>query len=108
MADRMSHVRLSVLFLLPLLAGAQPGDPLLRDLRFREIGPFRGGRVVAVTGVPSEPDTYYFGATGGGVFKTTDSGRTWVPVSDGQFANGDVGAIAVAESDPNVVYVGMG
>jgi len=79
-----------------------------KDIRWREIGPFRGGRVLAVTGVTSEPQVYYFGATGGGVFKTTDGGATWIPVSDGQFTNGDVGAIAVAESDPNVVYVGMG
>jgi photosystem II stability/assembly factor-like uncharacterized protein len=80
----------------------------LKDIRWRQIGPFRGGRVLAVSGVTSQPDVYYFGATGGGVFKTTDGGATWIPVSDGQFANGDVGAIAVAESDPNVVYVGMG
>ena len=64
--------------------------------------------MLAVAGVTSQPQVYYFGATGGGVFKTTDGGATWIPVSDGQFANGDVGAIAVAESDPNVVYVGMG
>src|SRR5689334_7682243 len=80
----------------------------LKDIRWRQIGPFRGGRVLAVAGVTSQPQVYYFGATGGGVFKTTDGGATWIPVSDGQFANGDVGAIAVAESDPNVVYVGMG
>ena len=80
----------------------------MRDIRWRQIGPFRGGRVLAVAGVTSQPDVYYFGATGGGVFKTTDGGATWIPVSDGQFANGDVGAIAVAESDPNVVYAGMG
>src|SRR5580698_8785590 len=80
----------------------------LKEIRWRQIGPFRGGRVLAVAGVTSQPDVYYFGATGGGVFKTTDGGATWIPVSDGQFANGDVGSIAVAESDPNVVYVGMG
>ena len=79
-----------------------------KDVRWRQIGPFRGGRVVAVAGVTSQPQVYYFGATGGGVFKTTDGGASWIPVSDGQFDNGDVGAIAVAESDPSVVYVGMG
>ncbi|HLH39965.1 MAG TPA: hypothetical protein VKX39_12515 [Bryobacteraceae bacterium] len=79
-----------------------------KDIRWREIGPFRGGRVLAVAGVDSQPQVFYFGATGGGVFKTTDGGASWVPVSDGQFTNGDVGAIAVAPSDPNVVYVGMG
>jgi photosystem II stability/assembly factor-like uncharacterized protein len=105
----MLHVRLSVLLLLPLLAGAQEsGDPLLRNLHFREIGPFRGGRVVAVAGVSSEPDTYYFGATGGGVWKTTDSGLSWHAVSDRFFKTGSVGALAVADSDPNVVYAGMG
>jgi photosystem II stability/assembly factor-like uncharacterized protein len=91
-----------------LPGGAPRIEGPMRDIRWREIGPFRGGRVLAVTGVTSQPDVYYFGATGGGVFKTTDAGATWIPVSDGQFANGDVGSIAVAESDPNVIYVGMG
>ena len=77
-------------------------------MRWRNIGPFRGGRSVAVAGVPTEPYTYYFGATGGGVWKTTDAGERWINVSDGHFRTGSVGAIAVAESDPNVVYVGMG
>ncbi len=90
-----------------MAANARLEGPL-RDIRWREIGPFRGGRVLAVYGVTSQRDTYYFGATGGGVFKTTDGGATWIPVSDGQFANGDVGSIAVAESDPNIIYVGMG
>ncbi|MFN0119275.1 MAG: WD40/YVTN/BNR-like repeat-containing protein, partial [Blastocatellia bacterium] len=89
-------------------AAAAPTDPV-GGLRFRNIGPFRGGRSIAVTGVPSQPMTYYFGGTGGGVFKTTDGGVNWEPVSDGQpFGTGTVGAIAVADSDPNVVYVGMG
>jgi photosystem II stability/assembly factor-like uncharacterized protein len=58
--------------------------------------------------VPSEANVYYFGATGGGVWKTTDAGSSWQPISDSQFRTGSVGAIAVADSDPNVVYVGMG
>ena len=78
------------------------------DLQFREIGPFRGGRSGAVTGVQSEPLTFYMGATGGGVFKTIDGGNHWLPVADGQLKLGSVGAIAVADSDSNVVYVGMG
>lgn len=82
-------------------------DPVA-GLRWRETGPFRGGRVTAVAGVPSQPMVYYFGATGGGVWKTTDGGATWLPVSDGFFGTGSVGAIGVSESDPNVVYVGMG
>src|SRR5271167_3590950 len=81
----------------------------LKTVKYRQIGPFRGGRVVAVTGVDSQPNTYYFGGVGGGVWKTTDAGNTWVSVSDGQpFGTSDVGAIAVADSDPNIIYVGMG
>ncbi|MCG3161124.1 MAG: hypothetical protein JMDDDDMK_02242 [Acidobacteria bacterium] len=81
----------------------------LSGLRWRNIGPFRGGRSIAVAGVASQPNVYYFGGTGGGVFKTTDGGANWTPVSDGQpFGTGTVGAIAVSESDPNVVYAGMG
>ncbi|HLG14841.1 MAG TPA: glycosyl hydrolase [Blastocatellia bacterium] len=81
---------------------------LLKGLQWRSIGPYRGGRSTAVAGVASQPMVYYFGATGGGVWKTTDGGTNWQPVSDGQFGTGSVGAIGVAESDPNVVYVGMG
>ena len=77
-------------------------------LEFRCIGPFRGGRVTAVAGVRHDPLTYYFGGTGGGVWKTTDAGSSWQNVSDKYFTTGSVGAIAVSESDPNVVYVGMG
>jgi photosystem II stability/assembly factor-like uncharacterized protein len=76
-------------------------------MRYRLVGPFRGGRVAAVTGLPAQPMTYYMGATGGGVWKTTDGGNTWFSVSDGYFG-GSIGAVAVAESDPNVVYVGGG
>ncbi|MGH9761866.1 MAG: WD40/YVTN/BNR-like repeat-containing protein, partial [Blastocatellia bacterium] len=79
-----------------------------KGLSWRQIGPFRGGRAVACTGVPSQPNVFYFGATGGGVWKSTDGGANWRNVSDGFFGTGSVGAIAVADSDPNVVYVGMG
>src|SRR5580700_11272772 len=92
--------------------GAASGEPKiegpLKEIRWRQIGPFRGGRVLAVAGITSQPQVYYFGATGGGIWKTTDAGASWIPVADGQLANGDVGAIAVAESDPNVIYAGMG
>src|SRR3954451_22236589 len=100
-------VPLAAVLAFPLLLIAQQPD-LLNSLRFRLVGPFRGGRSVAVTGVPSQPTTYYFGGVGGGVFKTVDNGVTWMPMSDGQFKTGSVGAIAVADSDPNVVYAGMG
>ncbi len=76
-------------------------------LRWRNIGPFRGGRVRAVCGVPSQPNVFYFAQVNGGVFKTTDYGRTWQPIFDDQ-PTGSVGAIAVAVSDPNVIYVGSG
>ncbi len=103
----MKSLRVALLIGLPLLLAAQPAD-LFRDLRFRLVGPFRGGRVVAVTGVPSQPNVYYFGGVGGGIWKTTDGGGTWLPVSDGQLKTSSVGAIAVADSDPNVIYAGMG
>ena len=94
-------------------ASGQPAKPpTLSDrfegMQFRCIGPYRGGRSVAVTGVRHDPLTYYFGGTGGGVWKTTDAGATWEPISDKEFKTGSVGAIAVSESDPNVIYVGMG
>ena len=83
-------------------------DSLYHGLKWRNIGPFRGGRSVTSTGVVGQPHTYYMGSTGGGVFKTTDDGITWKNISDGFFKTGSVGAIAVAESDPNIVVVGMG
>lgn len=83
-------------------------ESLYKAMMWRCIGPFRGGRVTAVAGVYSQAFTYYFGATGGGVWKTEDGGLNWKPVSDGFFKTGSVGAIAISEWDPNVVYVGMG
>jgi photosystem II stability/assembly factor-like uncharacterized protein len=83
-------------------------DSLFHGLKWRNIGPFRGGRSVASTGVIGQPQTYYMGSTGGGVWKTTDAGITWKNISDGSFKTGSVGAIAVSESDTNIVVVGMG
>ncbi len=80
---------------------------LYSGLTWRMIGPFRGGRVNAVSGVPGQPTTFYFGSVGGGVWKTTNAGRTWTPVFDSQPV-GSIGAIGVAPSSPNVVYVGTG
>src|SRR4029450_7041318 len=81
----------------------------LDDLvRWRCIGPFRGGRVVAVAGSYHDPNTFYFGACAGGVWKTTDGATYWRPVSDGYFTTASVGALAVAPSDSNVIYAGTG
>ena len=82
-------------------------EDLYSSLDYRLVGPFRGGRSAAVTGVPGEPNLFYFGATGGGVWKTLDGGRTWENISDGYFG-GSIGAVEVAKSDPNVIYVGGG
>src|SRR5207344_3604165 len=92
----------------PSVAPAIGLDSAFQQVKWRSIGPFRGGRSVAGTGVVGDPRTYYMGTTGGGVWKTDNMGITWRNVSDGYFKTGSVGAIAVAESDPNVVYVGMG
>ncbi|MBV9611766.1 MAG: hypothetical protein JO091_04810, partial [Acidobacteriaceae bacterium] len=81
---------------------------LWSGMRYRMIGPERGGRVTAVTGVPSQPLTFYMGSTGGGVWKTTDAGHAWTNVSDGFFSVASMGAIEVSLSDPNVVYAGTG
>lgn len=88
-------------------AGAVPDASILKSMQWREVGPFRGGRADAVEGIAGDPNTYYFGATGGGVWKTTDAGQTWKNVSDG-FFGGTIGAIAVAPSDPAIVYAGTG
>ncbi len=82
-------------------------DSLYSALHFRCIGPFRGGRSAAVTGVPGEPAKFYFGGTGGGVWKTTDAGTTWINISDGNFG-GSIGAVAVSDWDHNIIYVGGG
>ncbi len=92
----------------PPAAQAVPDYSALHaSLEWRLIGPFRGGRSAAVTGVPGKPDLYYMGSTGGGVWRTTDGGLSWENISDGYFG-GSVGAVAVSHSDPNVLYVGGG
>ncbi|HUJ61199.1 MAG TPA: hypothetical protein VLX92_22000 [Kofleriaceae bacterium] len=88
-------------------AGPAIPPAAISELTWRNVGPFRGGRVLAVAGVPGDPSTYYFGGVAGGVFKSTNAGATWTPVFDHE-AIASIGAIAVAPSDPNVVYVGTG
>src|SRR6266545_3484168 len=84
-------------------------DPtILQPLRYRMIGPARGGRVTTVTGVEQEPLTFYMGSTGGGVWKTTNAGLSWSNISDGYFASASMGSIDVADSDPNIIYAGTG
>ena len=84
-------------------------DPaLLKGLAYRLVGPSRGGRVTTVTGVPSQPRTFYMGVASGGLFRTTDGGTTWTPIADGKIPVGSMGSIAVADSDPNIIYVGTG
>ena len=98
----------SVSLSLPSHAKDTIDTQLYDGLKWREIGPWRGGRVTAVTGVLSDDRTYYMGATGGGVWKTDNAGTSWNNVSDGYFGVGTIGAIAVSESDENIVYVGTG
>ena len=91
----------------PSAAGAV--SPSLFDgMRYRTVGPSRGGRVTTVAGHPSHPETFYMGTVGGGIWKTSDYGQSWRPISDGYLATGSLGAIRVAPSDPDIVYAGTG
>jgi photosystem II stability/assembly factor-like uncharacterized protein len=102
------------------LGGAQPDGALAQEagesvhsshlgsMRYRMVGPYRGGRSTAYTGVPDRPHTFYMGTTGGGVWRTVDAGTTWQNLTDGQIEAGGIGAVAVAPSDPNVIYAGTG
>src|SRR6185503_6788880 len=97
---------LSVFFCLSLSQSVVVAQ-VTSQLRWRLVGPFRGGRTVAAVGIPSQPNTFYIGINNGGVWKTTDAGRVWTPIFDDQ-PTGSVGAIAIAPSNPNVIYVGSG
>lgn len=103
----MKRILVFLLLLSSFTSHSQTFDSSL-PLKYRNIGPFRGGRSVTASGVVNDPLTYYFGTTGGGVWKTSDAGQHWENISDGFFTTGSVGAVAVAESNPNIVYVGMG
>ena len=102
-------VIIGAIFIVGTIGGySQQFSERIKPLQYRNIGPFRGGRANAGTGVVGDPMTYYMGTTGGGVWKTIDAGQHWENISDGYFQMGSVGAIAVSESNPNIVYVGMG
>lgn len=116
----LRHRPLSIL-LLVVTSGAAYAQPasrqlmlanvdasLLKGLHYRLVGPSRGGRVTTVTGVPSQPKTFYMGVASGGLFRTTDGGASWVPITDGKVPLGSTGCVAVADSDPNVIYLGTG
>ena len=103
----ISLAAVSLAFFSPAARAQQFPENLYQEMRWRMIGPGRGGRTVAVTGVPGQPNVYYFGAVNGGVWKSTDYGRTWNPIFDSE-QTGSVGAIAVAPSNPSVIYVGSG
>src|SRR5437763_16699453 len=118
MSLRLSLFRFFFLFLSALSARAADPSPsstpvpagtidekLFRGMQWRQVGPFRGGRALAIEGIPSEPNTYYFGAVAGGVWKTTDGGANWAPLVDKEPIS-SIGAIAVAPSDHNIIYDG--
>jgi photosystem II stability/assembly factor-like uncharacterized protein len=120
----MSRARLGIVFSIALIASlagwrssettgtAQPQPPIdstiLKSLKWRNVGPDRGGRSIAIAGVKGQPKVGYFGAAGGGLWKTTDGGEHWANITDGQIHSSSVGAVAVSETDPNVIYMGMG
>jgi photosystem II stability/assembly factor-like uncharacterized protein len=98
-----------MLLLVSIPVQAQVPDPaFFNGLRYRLVGPSRGGRVTTVTGVPTQPKTFYMGVASGGLFRTTDNGVTWTAITDGKIPLGSTGAVAVADSDPNIIYLGTG
>jgi len=100
---------LLILLLLAIPVQSQTIDSsFFKGLRYRLVGPARGGRVTTVTGVPSQPKTFYMGVASGGLFRTTDSGVSWTPITDGKVPLGSTGSVAVADSDPNIIYLGTG
>jgi photosystem II stability/assembly factor-like uncharacterized protein len=103
----MSRIFIALMLVISLHGAAYDAN-VFQSLKWRNVGPDRGGRSITSAGTVKRPLEYYFGATGGGLWKTTDGGQTWKPVTDGQIKSSSVGAVAVSESNPDVVYVGMG
>src|SRR5690348_10327402 len=107
MSIRRSGLLVVLLLLHTGILIAQPSSVPLAELQWRCIGPFRAGRTVAITGIADQPNVFYMAPNNGGVWKTDDFGRTWAPIFDGQ-PSGSIGALALAPSDPNIIYVGSG
>ena len=105
---RFSSLLLSILLLTITVQSQTVDDRFFNGLRYRLVGPGRGGRVTTVTGVPSQPKTFYMGVASGGLFRTVDNGVTWTPITDGKVPLGSTGSVAVADSDPNIIYLGTG
>src|SRR5438094_5318688 len=98
----------AALICLTVVAAAQQYDSgMMKGMKWRLVGPYRGGRVLAVTGIPGDPNTFYFGGVAGGVWRTSNAGGSWEPLFDKQPIS-SIGAIAVADSNPNVIYAGTG
>ena len=109
MKFKLLSILVSIIFISPFnLQSFSNKDSIINHLEWRSIGPDRGGRSIAVSGSSSRINEYYFGAVGGGLWKTIDGGQTWKPVTDGQLKSSSVGAVAVSNSNPDVVYIGMG
>src|SRR5881296_1019003 len=104
---RAMIVRFLMVLLLSLDAGAAVDPALFQELHWRLIGPFRAGRTLAVSGVPGQAEHFFFGSVNGGVWETLDAGRTWQPIFDSQ-PIGSIGALAIAPSNPKIIYVGSG
>lgn len=109
MRSTTARLSLAAVALLATTAHAQTYDAAQwAGLKYRNVGPLRGGRVTTVTGVPTQPLVYYMGTVGGGVYKTTDAGQHWVNLTDGQIAVGPIGAVEVAQTNPSIIYAGTG
>jgi photosystem II stability/assembly factor-like uncharacterized protein len=105
---RVSLLLLLIFVAIPCRSQSNGDSAFFKGLRYRLVGPARGGRVTTVAGVPSQPKTFYMGVASGGLFRTTDSGATWTPITDGKVPLGSTGSVAVADSDPNIIYLGTG